>query len=216
MHKYKYVIWDLDGTLLDTLDDLTNSINVTMEKYSLPTHTKEAVRQFVGHGIKNLMKSAVGEEGKNVGDSAFEFFTRYYGEHCKENTAPYPDIPEMLKDLKQRGYAQAVVSNKADFAVKKLCEEHFGGIIDLALGENEAMGIRKKPCPDSVFSAMKELGATPENTVYVGDSEVDIETAKNANIDCISVCWGFRDENQLIDAGASVLVHTVSELCQNL
>lgn len=216
MHNFKTVIWDLDGTLLDTLEDLTNSINVTMKRYCLPTHSKEAVRQFVGHGIKNLMKSAVGEAGKNVGGEAFEFFTSHYADHCKENTAPYVGVMPLLRELYEAGYRQAVVSNKADFAVKTLCKEHFEGLIDIAIGENEAAGIRKKPCPDSVFRAMELLGASKDSTVYIGDSEVDIETAKNAGIPCISVSWGFRDVCQLEEAGAKELCHTLSKLRERL
>lgn len=212
MNNYKYIIWDLDGTLLDTLEDLTNSINATMVRYSLPTHSKAAVRQFVGHGIKNLMKSAVGEEGKSVGAQAFEYFTQHYADHCKENTAPYPEIMPLLRRLKEAGYSQAVVSNKADFAVKLLCKEHFENIIDIAIGENEKEGVRKKPCPDSVFKAMELLKAKKQETVYVGDSEVDIETARNADIPCVSVSWGFRDIDQLEDAGADIICGTVSDL----
>ncbi|MBQ8533207.1 MAG: HAD-IA family hydrolase [Clostridia bacterium] len=212
MNKYRFIIWDLDGTLLDTLDDLTNSINVTMKRYSLPTHSRDAVRQFVGHGIKNLMKSAVGEAGENVGAQAFEFFTGYYAEHCRENTAPYEGVLSLISRLKQAGYGQAVVSNKADFAVKILCKEHFEDIIDIAIGENEKQGVRKKPCPDSVFEAMRLLGANKNNTVYVGDSEVDIETARNAGIPCISVSWGFRDIDQLENAGADIICNDISAL----
>lgn len=199
--KYKGVIFDLDGTLLDTLTDLTNSTNAVMDQFGFPNHTKEAVRQFVGNGIARLLEQAIpaGRDSESF-DAAFEAFKEHYGIHCMDETKPYPGIMELLKTLKQEGVKTAIVSNKADFAVKKLNQIYFEDLIPVAIGEKE--DCRKKPAPDSVWKAMKELGLSAEQTVYVGDSDVDIMTAKNAGLPCIAVSWGFRDQAFLIQNGA--------------
>lgn len=209
--KYKTVIFDLDGTLLDTLQDLTNSVNFALRCMKYPERTIEEVRAFVGNGIGKLMERAVpAHTDTQSAYKALQIFKEHYGAHCEDFTTPYPGIPTLLDSLKQRGVLIAVVSNKADFAVRKLCEKYFGNRILLAVGEKE--GIRRKPAPDSVFSVMDQLGTSREETVYVGDSDVDIETARNAGLDSIIVTWGFREKENLIQSGASVLADSVSAL----
>lgn len=204
---YEVIVFDLDGTLLDTLDDLTNATNAALGALGLPLRTREEVRSFVGNGIGKLMERAVGARTEYFNEALTEF-KKYYGEHCADETKPYEGILPLLAELKARGVKTAVLSNKADFAVKKLAKEYFDGLLLSAVGENEAAGIRKKPAPDSLFSVMKELGASSETTLYVGDSEVDIETAKNAGVDCLCVTWGFRDRAFLKAQGGTLFVDT--------
>ena len=213
---YETVIFDLDGTLLDTLDDLWASVNAALEKFALPLRTREEVRAFIGNGIVKLMQRASGlKEGKTF-EGVLSEFKRHYGAHCEDKTKPYEGIIAMLESLQAKGIQTAVVSNKADFAVKKLAEGYFHGLLQEAVGENEECGIRKKPAPDSLLAVMERLGAGTRSTVYVGDSEVDIQTAKNAGVDCISVTWGFKDRDFLIENGATVLVDSVEELLEKI
>ena len=209
---YDTIIFDLDGTLLDTLDDLWLAVNAALEKFTLPLRSKEEVRAFIGDGIVKLMQRASGVcEGERF-DGILAEFKRYYGEHCEDNTKPYDGVVELLKALQAKGIKTAVVSNKADFAVKKLAKGYFDGLLLEAVGENEAGGIRKKPAPDSVLAVMERLGADSKATVYVGDSDVDVLTAKNAGVDCICVTWGFRDKEFLLANGATVFVDTPKEI----
>ena len=195
------VIFDLDGTLLDTLQDLANAVNYALRAQGMPERTIEEVRQFVGNGVRLLMIRAIPDgENNPLFEETFALFKSYYGEHCNDNTKPYDGIMEMLETLQEHGYAVAIVSNKIDFAVKELNEMYFQGIVPVAIGEKE--GIRRKPAPDTVEEALRELGRTKEEAVYVGDSDVDIETAKNAGMPCISVLWGFRDRAFLEEHGA--------------
>ena len=195
------VIFDLDGTLLDTLQDLANAVNYALRTQGMPERTIEEVRQFVGNGVRLLMIRAIPDgESNPLFEETFALFKSYYGEHCNDNTKPYDGIMEMLETLQEHGYAVAIVSNKIDFAVKELNEMYFQGIVPVAIGEKE--GIRRKPAPDTVEEALRELGRTKEEAVYVGDSDVDIETAKNAGMPCISVLWGFRDRAFLEEHGA--------------
>ena len=152
---YKTIIFDLDGTLLDTLDDLKNATNAALRKFELKTRTREEVRSFVGNGIKKLIERALGEHTANF-DEVLADFKRYYGEHCADETKPYEGILPLLTALKARGVKTAVLSNKADFAVKKLAKAYFDGLLLGAVGENEEAGIRKKPAPDALFAVMKE------------------------------------------------------------
>lgn len=209
---YEAVIFDLDGTLLDTLDDLWAAVNAALGKFGLPLRTKEEVRSFVGNGIVKLIERSAGKVKKEVFDGVLSAFKGYYGEHCEDNTKPYEGILPLLCELKARGIKTAVVSNKADFAVKKLAEGYFKDLLQEAVGENEAEGIRKKPAPDSLLAVMERLGAGTRSTVYVGDSEVDIQTAKNAGVDCISVTWGFKDRAFLLENGASTLIDDPKEM----
>lgn len=209
---YSAVIFDLDGTLLDTLDDLWTAVNAALQKFSLPLRTREEVRSFVGNGIVKLMERATGKVEKEVFDGTLAEFKRYYGEHCEDKTKPYEGIIELLKVLQAKGAQTAVVSNKADFAVKKLAKGYFEGLLAYAVGENEEAGIRKKPAPDSLLAVMESMGAGTDSTVYIGDSEVDIQTAKNAGVKCISVTWGFKDRGFLIENGATLLADTPKEI----
>ena len=213
---YETIIFDLDGTLLDTLDDLWAAVNAALKKFSLPLRTKEEVRSFVGNGIVKLMERSAGKVEKEVFDGVLAEFKRYYGEHCEDNTKPYEGIMPLLEELKKRGIKTAVVSNKADFAVKKLAEGYFQGLLQEAVGENEEGGIRKKPAPDSLLAVMQRLGAGTRSTVYVGDSEVDIQTAQNAGVECISVTWGFKDREFLVENGATLLIDEPKELLEVL
>lgn len=209
--KYTTVIFDLDGTLLDTLDDLTDAVNHALARFSLPVRTKDEVGSFLGNGIVKLMECA--SEGKCADfESMMAEFRSFYGTHCKEKTKPYEGVLEMLATLKNRGIQTAVISNKADFAVKILVEKYFPALLSVAMGENEATGIRKKPAPDCVWGVMETLGATKANTVYVGDSEVDIRTAENAGVDCICVLWGFRTRAFLQEQGGKVFARTAEDI----
>lgn len=209
---YKTIVFDLDGTLLDTLDDLTDATNHALSVFGLKTRTRDEVCSFVGNGIAKLVERAIGE--KNYPDFAkiFSEFKVYYGAHCADKTQPYAGMIELLNELKRRGVKTAVVSNKADFAVKSLARTYFSGLLCEAVGENEDAGIRKKPAPDSLFAVMEALQADKQTTVYVGDSEVDVQTAKNAGLDCICVTWGFRDKDFLRETGAEIFVDEPSEI----
>lgn len=209
---YDTIVFDLDGTLLDTLDDLTDAVNAALNSVNLPPRSREEVCAFVGNGIRNLMMRAIGIEDFPDFERAFETFKSYYKENCMEKTAPYEGILELLRVLKGLGIKTAVLSNKADFATKMLVEKYFTGYIDEAMGENEAMGIRKKPAPDALFAVLEKLGSSLKTTAYVGDSDVDIQTAKNAGVDCISCTWGFRDRAFLLKNGAEKLIDAPMEI----
>lgn len=213
----KAVIFDLDGTLLNTLDDLADSTNYALSKFGYPTRTIDEVRQFVGNGVAKLIERAI-PEGKNNPnfEKCLAIFKENYAQNMYNKTAPYNGIIEMLSNLKSKGIKIAVVSNKFDLAVKELCKKYFEGFIDFAAGENEAQGIKKKPAPDTVISVLKEFNFASEDAVYVGDSDVDIMTAKNSKMPCISVTWGFRDEKFLLENGATILINAPSEIYNHL
>lgn len=213
----KAVIFDLDGTLLNTLDDLADSTNYALSRFGYPTRTIDEVRQFVGNGVAKLIERAI-PEGKNNPnfEKCLAIFKENYAQNMYNKTAPYNGIIEMLSNLKSKGIKIAVVSNKFDLAVKELCKKYFEGFIDFAAGENEAQGIRKKPAPDTVISVLNEFNFAPEDAVYVGDSDVDIMTAKNSKMPCISVTWGFRDEKFLLENGATILINAPSEIYNHL
>lgn len=213
----KAVIFDLDGTLLNTLDDLADSTNYALSKFGYPTRTIEEVRQFVGNGVAKLIERAIpeGENNSNF-EKCLSIFKENYAQNMYNKTAPYNGIIEMLSNLKSKGIKIAVVSNKFDLAVKELCKKYFEGFIDFAAGENEAQGIKKKPAPDTVISVLNEFNFAPEDAVYVGDSDVDIMTAKNSKMPCISVTWGFRDEKFLLENGATILINAPSEIYNHL
>lgn len=211
MMKLKAVIFDLDGTILDTLEDLKNSVNFALSKNGLPVRTIDEIRTFVGNGIRLLMERAVPENtDSSVVDRCFEDFKAHYKEHSADNTKPYEGIIALLDELKSKGVKLAVVSNKADFAVQTLVEKYFQGLFDFAVGERE--GIRRKPCPDSVNEAIKVLDASPDEVVYVGDSEVDIETSRNAGVKCVAVTWGFRDKCVLESLSPEYIIDKPSQL----
>lgn len=199
--RYDAVVFDLDGTLLDTLTDLTDSLNAVLEQFGLMSHTKAEVCSYVGNGIRKLIERAIpgGTEHPDY-EAIYRAFGAYYGAHCMDATEPYPGILSMLDWLKKEGYCTAIVSNKADFAVKKLNRIYFDQLVPVAIGERE--GVRKKPAPDTVLQALRELGVERSRAVYVGDSDVDLETARNAGMDVILVSWGFRGREFLLAHGA--------------
>ena len=201
----KLVVFDLDGTLLDTLEDLTAATNYALTSHGLPPRGIDEVRAFVGNGIPKLAARAVpAGTDKKTEAAVLASLLSYYKAHCRERTRPYPGVTDLLADLKRQGIKTAVVSNKADAAVQLLCADYFAGLCDFAVGERA--DVRKKPAPDAVFAALTALGEAREDAVYVGDSEVDVKTAANAGLPCVSVTWGFRDERVLLDAGAKTLV----------
>lgn len=209
--KHSLAIFDLDGTILYTLVDLKNSMNFTLKKFGFPERTLDEVRRFVGNGIKNLIIRAApkGTDEKTI-DGMFEVFNEHYAVHCNDNTKSYDGIDELLKKLKEQKVKTAVVSNKADYAVQTLVKKYFDGLFDYAVGEKQ--GVRKKPCPDSVNEVLRVLDTPKEAAVYIGDSEVDVATAKNAQMDCIAVDWGFRDREVLINSGATLIVSDAAAL----
>ena len=229
---YDTYIFDLDGTLLDTLGDLATSVNYALRTHGMPEHSIDDVRRFVGNGVRKLMERAVPDGTANpLFEEAFATFRAYYVEHAQDTTRPYEGIPETLVALRERGCRLAVVSNKMRKATEELCRHFFPDTIEVAIGEDEAAGIQKKPAPDTVFAAldaldsMEVLGSpgfslgSPRihtaSTVYVGDSDVDIETAHNAGIPCVSVLWGFRDKDFLIQHGAKTFISAPQELLDN-
>lgn len=208
---YKLAVFDMDGTILDTLEDLKDSTNFALEKCGYPVRTYDEVRRFVGNGIRKLIERAV-PEGLTVEqiDRVHEVFTEHYKVHCADKTKAYDGIKPLLVKLRASGVKTAVVSNKADYGVQELCKEYFDGLFDYAVGERE--GIRRKPAPDAVNEALRVLGIDKSEAVYIGDSDVDFETAKNAELPCISVLWGFRDEEFLREKGATLFVRDPAEI----
>ena len=205
------ILFDLDGTLLDTLTDLANSCNHALREYGLPERTVDDIRLFLGNGVRRLIGQAVPQgEANPFYEDVLKSFREYYLEHQLDKTRPYPGILELLGELRRRGVRVAVVSNKFNDATCALCKHFFKGLVDVAIGERE--GIRKKPAPDLVNEALRQLGAKRETAVYVGDSDVDIQTARNAGIPCISVLWGFRNRDFLISHGATTLVENPMEM----
>lgn len=194
--RYNTVIFDLDGTLLDTLGDLRDSVNFALANNGLPQRSTEEIRAFVGNGIRLLIERAVPPHTHiEVVDKCFADFKEHYKSNSANLTKPYDGVIDLLKCLSAEGVKIAVVSNKADFAVKILAEEYFKGLLDCAYGERA--GVPRKPAPDSVFAAIEEMSGDIDKAVYIGDSEVDVETAKNAHLPCIAVTWGFRDKSVL-------------------
>lgn len=210
--SHKLAVFDMDGTILNTLDDLADSINHALKVTGFPVHTTEDVCNFVGNGIRKLVERSV-PKGTSIDDinKVHEQFTEYYTLHCADKTKAYDGIYDLLTELKNAGCKTAVVSNKADYAVQKLCDEYFPNYFNIAAGEQQPK-YNKKPAPDLVYLVMEKLDIAPEDTVYIGDSDVDILTAKNAKVNCISVDWGFRTREFLIENGASKIVSSAAEL----
>lgn len=209
----KACIFDLDGTLLNTLEDLTDAVNFSMEKNNFPLRSIEEVRRFVGNGVATLMDRAV-PQGTPAGEilTCLSDFKVYYSMHKQDKTCPYPGISDLLSRLHESGIKLAIVSNKFDRAVKELAEFYFPGLISVAIGESDS--IRKKPAPDTVYEALSLLAVNQSEVIYVGDSETDIETAKNAGVRQIGVTWGFRDRDTLKRHGASDLIDAPMELME--
>lgn len=209
--RYNTVIFDLDGTLLNTLEDLADSCNYALAQVGEQERSLEEVRRFVGNGVARLMELAVRDGRENPKfDRALAIMREYYHTHNQIKTAPYPGIFELLQRLRELGVSIAVVSNKPDTSVKPLVQEYFGDLIPVAIGERT--GVRRKPAPDTVFEALKELGKDRSTALYVGDSEVDVATAWNAGIPCVSVTWGFRDRQELDWSGAAMYADTPEEV----
>ncbi len=209
--KYKLIIFNLDGTILNTLDDLYLSTAYALKKYALPARTRDEVQKFIGNGVHKLIERAVpSDTSDELTEEVYNEFCRHYFLHSADNTKPYSGIIELLKELKNAGCALAVVSNKKNDAVKPLCDMYFPGIFDIAVGERD--GIQRKPAPDSVFEVLCRLGYDKIDSVYIGDSEVDIQTAQNAGIDCISVSWGFKDKDFLKANGAQSICDSVDDM----
>ncbi len=203
MKKINTIIFDMDGTVLNTLEDLTVSVNYVLKQFSFPERTEEEYRSFFGNGIRYAFSCAVpeGTPDERI-DEMLPVFKSHYDRHCLDRTRPYEGITDLMLRLRKRGYKMAIVSNKIDSAVKELNQKFFAEYVDVAIGESE--GIRRKPAPDTVLQALKELGSSKEEAVYVGDSEVDFQTAVNSGLPCISVLWGFRDRDFLRSIGASL------------
>ena len=203
--KYDAIIFDLDGTLLDTLRDLRVSVNYALALNGYQERSLEEIRTFVGNGVRNLMTKALpgGQENPDF-ERIFSDFKAHYAVHFRDLTQPYDGILELTDELALRGLRMAIVSNKSDAEVKKLNEIFFGGKFDSAIGERP--GVSRKPAPDSVLATLETLGIEKKRAVYVGDSEVDVRTARNADLDCIAVTWGFRTREELLEAGATVLI----------
>ncbi len=213
--KYNTIIFDLDGTLLNTLEDLTDSVNYALNEFGYPLRTINEIRQFVGNGVKVLMDRAV-PHGTSPEDTAkcLEIYRKHYSGNMQNKTRPYDGIYELLTDLKEKGAKLAVVSNKYDSAVKALCNDYYKEYIRVAIGESPE--VAKKPAPDSVYAALAKLAAAKEEAVYVGDSDVDVRTAHNAGLKCIGVTWGFRNREILKAEGADYIIDKPEELLELL
>ena len=211
MMKYKAVIFDLDGTLLDTLEDLKNSVNYGLSCYGMRHISLEQTRRFVGNGVAKLVERAVplGTD-KEMTEKVLAEFRKHYSEHSLDFTKPYEGMVELVKDLKKNGYKLAIVSNKIDSAVKELSQIFFGNCMDAAIGETPE--IPKKPAPDMIFKALEILGVDKKDAVFLGDSEVDVATGLNSGLDMITVLWGFRDRDELVEAGAKCFAENVSDI----
>ena len=208
--KYKIVIFDLDGTILNTLEDLADSTNYALSVFDMPERTIEEIRHFVGNGIRKLMERAVPQgTPESMIVKVHETFTEHYKKHCADKTRPYDGIKELIENIRNAGVYTAVVSNKADYGVQTLCKDYFPGLFDYAVGERE--GIRRKPYPDSVNEVLRQFDVDRTQAVYVGDSEVDVQTAANAGMDVCMVGWGFINEEFLKESGAEFVVHSPEE-----
>ncbi len=211
MKDYETYIFDLDGTLLNTLNDLAASTNFALRSYGEKEHSIEDIRRFVGNGVRKLIERALPEGENNPHfEDVFSLFKQHYLEHGLDTTVPYPGVNDLLKELKARGKKLAVVSNKFYTATQDLVAHFFGEYVEVAIGERE--NIRKKPAPDTVEEALRLLGAEKGNAVYIGDSDVDVATARNSGLPCISVLWGFRDKEFLEQCGATTFVEKAEEI----
>ena len=211
--KIDTIIFDLDGTLLYTIEDLTDSTNYALKHFDYPTRTVEEITNFVGNGVRLLIERAIpdGKDNPNL-EECLTLFKTHYSNNMFNKTKPYDNIIDTLKELKKQNYKTAVVSNKFDSAVKELCNKYFEGLINSAVGQRD--NVNKKPAPDAVFEVMKELNVTREQCIYVGDSEVDIKTAENAGMPCISVTWGYKSIDFLYKNGAETLIYSPEEILE--
>lgn len=205
------LIFDLDGTLLDTLDDLRSSLNYALQAKGLPLRTREQVREDVGNGVRVLIERSIAHPTPSAVDELLAIFRPHYAQHASDTTAPYPGILPMLRQVSLRGYRSAIVSNKPDAQVKALHQRFFPRLILTAIGE-QLPAVRRKPAPDMVILALQRLQAAPCDAIYIGDSEVDLQTAQNAHIPCISCAWGFRGKALLQSAGARTIIEQPEQL----
>ena len=210
--RCKAVLFDMDGTVLDTLGDLTNAVNHTLRVFGMPERTRREAASFLGNGAAWLIAHAV-PEGTSPETTAevLRAYQPWYDAHCAIETAPYPGVPEMMARLKEAGVKQAVISNKQDSAVKLLAAQHFAGLLETAVGESAT--VRRKPNPDAVLEALRHMGLRREDAVYVGDTEVDVQTAENAGLACAVVGWGFRTEEELREVWNGRIFQSAGELC---
>lgn len=208
--QVKAIVFDLDGTLLNTLDDLWLSVNYTMDKFGFPHRDRREVRSFLGSGVRVLINKSLPDDKKDMTDECLATFKAYYDIHKDDNTRPYDGVIDMLKEVRAAGIKSAIVSNKYDAAVQELKNVTFNGLVDFAVGEGN--GIKTKPAPDGVLLALKNLGVNKDEAVYVGDSEVDLKTAENSGLKCVAVTWGFRDRDFLLDNGAKNVIDNPAEL----
>ena len=209
--QYRYVFFDMDGTLLDTLDDLRDSVNTILSNYGLAPITHYEAAHFLGNGAKHLVHCSLKQQvSSEQEEKILEEYKVWYQDHCRIKTAPYPGVMDLLAHLKAAGCRMAVVSNKPDPAVRELNEYFFGDLIETAIGEKT--GIHRKPAPDTLLEAMRLLEADRKECIYVGDTEVDLQTAENAGLNCICVAWGFRSVEELQVAGADTIINTADEL----
>lgn len=215
MSRYKSAIFDLDGTLLNTLPDLMNSVNYVLKKNDQPTRTYDEVRRFVGNGIRKLMERATPDNiSTELFEKEYQEFQDHYQLHCMDDTAPYDGIMRLLEYLRNNGFKTAIVSNKNDAAVQKLYQHYFYDVIDTARGIKE--GMKTKPNPDVGISAMDEINAERESSIYIGDSDVDAATAKNLGLDCILVSWGFKDREFLQQFDVMKIADTIDDIIEIL
>lgn len=211
MREFETYVFDLDGTLLETLKDLAASTNFALRQYDMPEHSIEDVRMFVGNGVKKLMERAIPNGLDNPKfEEVYATFRQHYLNHNLDTTKPYDGIPELLRELKGRGKKLAIVSNKFYAATQDLARHFFPDTIEVAIGERE--NIKKKPAPDTVVEALRQLGVSKEGAVYIGDSDVDIMTARNSGLPCASVLWGFRDKEFLLEHGATFFAEKPDDL----
>ena len=211
MREFETYVFDVDGTLLETLKDLAASTNFALRQYDMPEHSIEDVRMFVGNGVKKLMERAIPNGLDNPKfEEVYATFRQHYLNHNLDTTKPYDGIPELLRELKGRGKKLAIVSNKFYAATQDLARHFFPDTIEVAIGERE--NIKKKPAPDTVVEALRQLGVSKEGAVYIGDSDVDIMTARNSGLPCASVLWGFRDKEFLLEHGATFFAEKPDDL----
>jgi len=211
MVQYDAVLFDLDGTLLNTLDDLTDAVNHTLRSFGYPVRELDEVRAFVGNGIRKLIERVLpgGAADPNM-EAALIEFKRYYTEHCNVRTHPYEGVVDAMTALDEAGIKLAIVSNKNDEAVKALARDYFGSLVSAAIGGRD--GVPRKPAPDMPLLALEAIGAIPERTLFVGDSDVDLQTATNSGMDCMLVSWGFRDKEALAALHPRFLVEDAAEM----
>ena len=209
--KYTTIVFDCDGTLLDTLTDLRNTVNYVLRAHDLPERSVSEVKAALGNGVAHLMRQSL---PASISDDEFtnylDEFKAYYGEHLQDYTAPYPGMLDVLDTLRAKGYKLAIVSNKIQEGITPLNKEYFGDRLPVAIGERP--GLQRKPAPDMVLQALKELDSTQSESIYIGDSEVNVATANNSGLLCIGVTWGFRDEQLHKDLGVKYIARKAEDI----